>query len=335
MRILVTGAAGFIGSNFCHYLANKTDYKIIGLDALTYAANVASLEGLPENRFSLVVGDVRDSALVDELVSKVDAVVHFAAESHNDNSLIDPERFISTNVIGTFTLLEAVRKYGVRLHHISTDEVFGDLYLDSVEKFNEETPYNPSSPYSASKASSDLLVRAWVRSFGVNATISNCSNNYGPRQHVEKFIPRQITQILTGQKPRLYGTGKNIRDWIYVDDHSDAVLRILEIGEIGKTYLIGTSGERTNFEVMQNILELLGKPKDWFQYVQDRPGHDQRYAIDNSKIRQELGWNRNTVDFLEGLESTISWYRENQAWWTKSKRLSEEKYALIENDFSA
>lgn len=332
MRILVTGAAGFIGSNFCHYLANKTDYKIIGLDALTYASNVASLEGLPENRFSLVVGDVRDSALVDELVSKVDAVVHFAAESHNDNSLIDPERFISTNVIGTFTLLEAVRKYGVRLHHVSTDEVFGDLSLDSVEKFNEETPYNPSSPYSASKASSDLLVRAWIRSFGIKATISNCSNNYGQRQHVEKFIPRQITQILDGVKPRLYGSGLNVRDWIHVDDHSDALLSILERGKVGETYLIGTSGEKTNLAVLQIILQLMGKPVDWFDFVRDRPGHDLKYSIDGRKLRQQLSWNKQPIDFHTGLTSTISWYEENRKWWTQVKIETEKRYTLVESD---
>lgn len=331
MRILVTGAAGFIGSNFCHYLAKNTDFAITGLDSLTYAANVASLDNMPESRFRFVKGDVRDRTLIDLEVSRADLVVHFAAESHNDNSLKSPEKFVETNILGTYSILEAVRKYDVRLHHISTDEVFGDLPLNSIEKFNEQTPYNPSSPYSASKAGSDLLVRAWTRSFGVKATISNCSNNFGPRQHVEKFIPRQITQILTGNKPRLYGSGQNVRDWIYVDDHSDAVFRILERGEIGQTYLIGTSGEKTNLEVLGEILELMKKPRNWFEFVKDRPGHDQRYAIDNSKLKRELGWNRKPTDFREALASTIAWYQAKPGWWSATKVATEEKYSLVEN----
>ncbi|MDU4740946.1 MAG: GDP-mannose 4,6-dehydratase, partial [Cutibacterium avidum] len=225
--LLVTGGAGFIGSNFAHWIINNTDATVTVLDAMTYAASEASLEGLPRNRYQLVRGSVCDADLVDELVSHHDAVVHFAAESHNDNSLDGPAPFIQTNIVGTFTLLQAVRKHEKRLHHISTDEVYGDLQLDDPTKFTPQTRYNPSSPYSASKASSDLLVRAWVRSFGVQATISNCSNNYGPRQHVEKFIPRQITEILEGRRPKLYGSGLNVRDWIHVDDHNSAVWTIL------------------------------------------------------------------------------------------------------------
>ena len=331
MRILVTGAAGFIGSNFCRYLLQHSDAEILGLDSLTYASNPLSINDLPSKRFKLVVGDIRDEELVDELVDRSDLVVHFAAESHNDNSLLGPRAFMDTNVMGTFVLLEAVRKHGRRFHHVSTDEVFGDLPLDAAEKFSESTPYNPSSPYSVTKAGSDMLVRAWVRSFGVRATISNCSNNYGPRQHVEKFIPRQITQILLGEKPKLYGSGLNVRDWIHVDDHSNAILTILEKGVVGETYLIGTSGERSNIEVLKLILEMMDKPTDWFDFVKDRPGHDLRYAIDSGKIITELGWDSSTVDFSEGLASTVDWYRENQAWWAESKHQTELKYGLVED----
>ena len=240
------------------------------LDKLTYAGNRASLDGLPAARFTFVEGDVCDAALVGRLVGEHDAVVHFAAESHNDNSLRDPSPFLQTNLIGTFTLLEAVRAHDTRYHHISTDEVYGDLELDDPERFTEATPYNPSSPYSATKAGSDLLVRAWVRSFGVRATISNCSNNYGPYQHVEKFIPRQITNVLDGGRPKLYGAGHNVRDWIHADDHSAAVLTILERGRIGETYLVGADGELDNRQVVEMILTQLGQPVDAFDLVNDR-----------------------------------------------------------------
>lgn len=331
MRALVTGAAGFIGSNFCRYAMHETDWDILALDSLTYAANSLSVGDLPSSRFSLVVGDIRNEELVDELVQQVDLVVHFAAESHNDNSLLSPKTFLETNVVGTFVLLESVRKYKRRFHHVSTDEVFGDLPLNNQQKFSEKTPYNPSSPYSSTKASSDLLVRAWVRSYGVEATLSNCSNNYGPRQHVEKFIPRQITQILMGEKPKLYGSGLNVRDWIHVDDHSDALLAILDRGVVGETYLIGTSGEKSNIEVLKLILEIMGKPTDWFDSVRDRPGHDLRYAIDSSKLRSELGWDKSALDFSAGLASTIDWYKKNRAWWAESKAQTELKYGLVEN----
>ncbi|MXP20245.1 NAD-dependent epimerase/dehydratase family protein [Gordonia sp. HNM0687] len=251
MRVLVTGGAGFIGANFVlRTLAQRPDVEITVLDKLTYAANPATLEPVAD-RIDLVVGDVADAALVDRLVAAADVVVHFAAESHNDNSLADPSAFVQTNLVGTFSLVEAVRRHDVRYHHISTDEVYGDLDLDDPARFTEATAYNPSSPYSSTKAGSDLLVRAWVRSFGLRATISNCSNNYGPYQHIEKFIPRQITNVLAGVRPKLYGDGLNVRDWIHVDDHNDAVWTIIERGEIGETYLIGADGEVNNRTVVE------------------------------------------------------------------------------------
>lgn len=326
MRILVTGGAGFIGSNFVHYVLERTDHTVTVLDKLTYAGNLASLEGLPADRFEFVKGDIADAALVDELFARHDAVVHYAAESHNDNSLDDPKPFLDTNIIGTYTLLEAARRHGRRFHHISTDEVYGDLELDDPARFTEQTPYNPSSPYSSTKAGSDLLVRAWVRSFGVQATISNCSNNYGPYQHVEKFIPRQITNVLRGERPKLYGTGENVRDWIHADDHSSAVLTILERGRIGETYLIGADGEQNNKAVVEAILTELGQPADAYDLVADRPGHDLRYAIDSTKLRTELGWAPQYADFAAGLASTIAWYRDHEGWWAPQKDATEARY---------
>ena len=323
MRLLVTGGAGFIGANFVHYTrTHRPDVDITVLDAMTYAANEASLP--PDIR--LVRGDIADAELVDTLVGNCDVLVHFAAESHNDNSLRHPEPFIHTNLVGTFTLLEAVRKHGVRLHHISTDEVYGDLELDDPAKFTPETPYNPSSPYSSTKAGSDLLVRAWVRSFGVTATISNCSNNYGPYQHIEKFIPRQITNVLAGLRPKLYGAGANVRDWIHVDDHNSAVWTILDNGRSGETYLIGADGEHSNRAVLSIILELMGQPGDAFDHVTDRVGHDLRYAIDASKLRAELGWAPRYQDLRAGLAQTIEWYRANPDWWQGAKASVEAKY---------
>lgn len=328
MNIIVTGGAGFIGSNFVHHVyKERPDWNITVLDALTYAGNEANLEGLDTSRVKLVAGDITDAELVDQLVSEHDAVIHFAAESHNDNSLKNPRPFLDTNIIGTYTILEAVRKHGKRLHHISTDEVYGDLELDDPQKFTEHTPYNPSSPYSSTKAGSDLLVRAWVRSFGVQATISNCSNNYGPYQHVEKFIPRQITEVLEGRKPKLYGAGENVRDWIHTEDHSSAILTILEKGVIGETYLVGADGEKDNKTVVELILELMGKdPKD-YEHVADRPGHDMRYAIDSSKLRSELGWMPKFTDFESGLKETVEWYTQNEAWWKPQKAETEAKYS--------
>ncbi|KQZ75596.1 dTDP-glucose 4,6-dehydratase [Nocardioides sp. Root151] len=324
MRLLVTGGAGFIGSNFVHHVITHTDHHVTVLDKLTYAASREALAGLP---VELVVGDVADAAVVDALVAEADAVVHFAAESHNDNSLDDPSPFIRTNLLGTFAILEAVRKHDVRLHHVSTDEVYGDLALDDPKRFTEDTPYAPSSPYSASKAGSDHLVRAWVRSFGVRATVSNCSNNYGPWQHIEKFIPRQITNVIDGIRPRVYGDGLNVRDWIHADDHSSAVLRILEAGRIGETYLIGADGERNNLEVVRLILTLMDQPADAFDQVTDRAGHDRRYAIESGKLRAELGWAPRFEDFQQGLADTIEWYRTHEEWWRPHKAATESSYA--------
>lgn len=329
MKLLVTGGAGFIGSNFVRYVNDKRlDWEITVLDALTYAGNRQNLAGLDE-RVSLVVGNICDEKTVEKVVSEADAVVHFAAESHNDNSLSSPWPFVETNVVGTFRLLEAVRKHKKRFHHISTDEVYGDLELDDPHKFTPETPYNPSSPYSSTKASSDMLVRAWIRSFGVQATISNCSNNYGPYQHVEKFIPRQITEVLEGRQPKLYGSGQNVRDWIHTEDHSSGVLKIIEEGKIGETYLIGANGEKNNKEVVELILELMGKDPQGYEHVSDRPGHDLRYAIDASKLTNQLGWRPKYTDFRQGLKDTIKWYTENRSWWAPQKAETEAKYQKI------
>ncbi|MDO8108547.1 dTDP-glucose 4,6-dehydratase [Isoptericola sp. b441] len=329
MRLLVTGGAGFIGANFVHQtVVDRPDVEVTVLDALTYAGDRASLAPVAD-RITFVTGDVADADVVDPLVADADAVVHFAAESHNDNSLHDPSPFLRTNVMGTFTLLEAVRRHDVRYHHISTDEVYGDLELDDPAKFTPETPYNPSSPYSSTKASSDLLVRAWSRSFGVRATISNCSNNYGPYQHVEKFIPRQITNVLDGVRPKLYGTGQNVRDWIHVWDHNQAVWAILERGRLGETYLIGAEGEQNNKDVVELILELMGQAPDAYDLVSDRPGHDLRYAIDATKLRTELGWRPRYTTFRDGLAATIEWYRTHEEWWRPQKEATEARYAEL------
>ncbi|VFB00701.1 dTDP-glucose 4,6-dehydratase [Nocardia cyriacigeorgica] len=326
VRLLVTGGAGFIGANFVQQtVTERPEVTVTVLDALTYAGNRASLEPVAD-RIDFVHGDISDLDLVDELVSGVDAVVHFAAESHNDNSLTEPWPFVQTNIVGTYSLLQAVRRHDVRYHHVSTDEVYGDL--DAADPaFTEQTAYNPSSPYSATKAASDLLVRAWTRSFGVRATLSNCSNNYGPYQHVEKFIPRQITNLIDGVRPRLYGAGHQIRDWIHVDDHNRAVWDVLERGRIGQTYLIGADGELDNKTVVRLILEAFGRDPDDFDHVTDRPGHDQRYAIDASLLRDELGWRPRYADFRAGLADTIAWYRANEDWWRPHKESTERAYA--------
>jgi dTDP-glucose 4,6-dehydratase len=328
-KLLVTGGAGFIGSNFVHHVLDTTDLHVTVLDKLTYAGNMASLDVLPADRFRFVQGDIADAGTVDPLVAEADAVVHYAAESHNDNSLNDPRPFLDTNIVGTYTLIEAARRHGTRFHHVSTDEVYGDLELDDPQRFTEETPYNPSSPYSSTKAGSDLLVRAWVRSFGLQATISNCSNNYGHYQHVEKFIPRQITNVIDGIRPRLYGKGENVRDWIHANDHSSAVMTILDKGQIGHTYLIGADGEKNNKEVVELILEQMGQPRDAYDHVVDRVGHDLRYAIDSTKLRTELGWTPQFQDFEAGLAETIQWYRTHQAWWRPQKAETESKYARL------
>jgi dTDP-glucose 4,6-dehydratase len=326
MRLLVTGGAGFIGANFVHTtVRDHPNDAVTVLDAMTYAGSRESLAPV-ENDIRLVQGDITDAELVSRLVAESDAVVHFAAETHVDNSLADPASFVHANVIGTFTILEAIRRHGVRLHHVSTDEVYGDLALDDPQRFTESTPYNPSSPYSSTKAASDMLVRGWVRSYGVRATISNCSNNYGPYQHVEKFIPRQITNVLTGRRPKLYGEGANVRDWIHVGDHNDAVRRILDGGQAGRTYLIGAGGERDNLSVLRTLLELMGRDPDDFDYVVDRAGHDLRYAIDPTLLCNELGWAPKYTDFSEGLRATIEWYRDNESWWAPLKAAVEARY---------
>jgi dTDP-glucose 4,6-dehydratase len=327
-NIIVTGGCGFIGSNFVHYVVdNHPGVHVTVLDKLTYAGNPENIADLPKDGVELVVGDVCDAALLDRLVPGHDAIIHFAAESHNDNSIANPEPFVQTNVVGTYRLLEACRKYDVRYHHISTDEVYGDLALDEPRRFEPDDPYRPSSPYSSTKASSDLLVRAWHRTYGIRATISNCSNNYGPYQHVEKFIPRQITNIICGIRPKLYGDGKNVRDWIHTEDHSRAVWAILTRGRVGETYLIGANGERSNIDVLHAILERMGQDPDDFDWVRDRPGHDRRYAIDPTKLEDELGWKPVHTDFSEGLDQTIAWYRDHEDWWRPAKEATEAKYA--------
>ena len=325
--MLVTGGAGFIGSNFVHLtLREHPEYEVTVVDKMTYAGNKENLAPVMD-KITFVQGDICDKELMDKLIGETDVVVHFAAESHNDNSLRDPWPFIHTNIEGTATILEAVRKHDKRLHHISTDEVYGDLAIDDPAKFTEETPYHGSSPYSSSKASSDLLVKAWMRSFGVKATISNCSNNYGPYQHIEKFIPRQITNILSGSKPKLYGNGMQVRDWIHVDDHNSAVHAILEKGRIGELYLIGANGEQNNKYIVETLLELMGQPKDAYEHVNDRPGHDQRYAIDWTKLHTELGWEPKYTNLRDGLKATIDWYSNNRAWWEPQKAAIEAAYA--------
>lgn len=329
-RLLVTGGAGFVGANFVRHVLRTTEAQVTVVDKLTYAASPEALQDLPQDRVELVPGDITDESLIETLVSRLtgptDAIVHFAAESHNDSSLRDPGPFIHTNIVGTYVLLETARRHDVRLHHISTDEVYGELALEDPARFTELTPYRPSSPYSASKASADHLVRAWVRSFGLRATISNCSNTYGPWQHVEKFVPRQITNLLEGGRAKLYGSGQNVRDWIHAEDHSSAVLAILERGRIGETYLIGADGERSNLEVLRILLGILGQDADDFDQVNDRTGHDLRYAIDASKVR-ELGWRPDYQDLHAGLAETVDWYRAHRAWWGPKKAAVESAYA--------
>ncbi len=322
MKILVTGGAGFIGSNFIHHILNKySDYEVINLDKLTYAGNLENLKSVEnDSRYSFVQGDILDRELVEDLVSKVDKVVHFAAESHVDRSITDASSFIQTNIVGTQTLLEAVKKFPqVHFHHVSTDEVFGSLQFDE-QPFNEKTPYDPKSPYSASKASSDHLVRAYAHTYGLKVTISNCSNNYGPYQFPEKLIPLFITNLMSGQKVPVYGDGLNVRDWLHVADHCEAIDLIMHRGELGETYCIGGAAEKTNREITDLILKTMCRDENWINFVADRPGHDRRYAIDFSKLKNELGW-QPKIKFEDGIAETVKWYQENEAWWQKLKKI--------------
>lgn len=306
MKILVTGGAGFIGSNFVsRTVQTRPKARVTVLDALTYAGSKVNLSDVMSD-INFVHGDIRDSDLVSRLVRDCDLVVHFAAETHNDRSLLSPMDFYDVNLTGTLRILEACRKHSRRLHHVSTDEVFGDLPLESQARFTEESPYRPSSPYSSSKAASDHAVRAWVRSFGISATISNCSNNYGPRQHQEKLIPAAIHAIKSGRAPRIYGTGENVRDWIHVDDHVDGVWSVIDKGQCGETYLLGSNDEMSNLSLIQRILELFDLPMDFIDWVDDRPGHDRRYAIDSTKARVNLGWQPKKAPLMEEIRYLIS-----------------------------
>jgi len=322
MKLLVTGGAGFIGSYFILYWLKKYPQdKIINLDKLTYAGNLENLKSIEKNpNYEFVQGDICDPKLVNSLTEKVDTIVHFAAESHVDRSIFDPAPFIKTNIEGTYVLLESAFKNKVkRFHHISTDEVFGALELNSTTKFNDLSPYNPHSPYSASKASSDHLVRAYFDTYQLPITISNCSNNFGPYQFPEKLIPLAITNIIEGGKVPIYGDGLYVRDWLYVEDHCKAIDLILNKGKIGETYLVGGLTEDvSNLEIIKKILKIMGKDESEIEYVKDRPGHDRRYAVDWSRINKELGWKPN-YGFDEYLEQTISWYKNNQEWWRRIK----------------
>lgn len=322
MKLLVTGGAGFIGSNFVLYWLKKYPQdSILNLDKLTYAGNLENLKSVEKNpQYEFVQGDICNSQLVDSLIKKVDLVVHFAAETHVDRSILDPAPFIKTNIEGTYVLLEAARKNGnKRFHHISTDEVFGALELGSQTKFSESTPYDPHSPYSASKASSDHLVRAYHDTFGLPITISNCANNYGPYQFPEKLFGLSITNILEGKKVPVYGDGLYMRDWLYVLDHCEAIDLIIQKGRIGETYLIGgLTQDISNIEIVKKIVKYMSRTEDDIEYVKDRPGHDRRYAIDWTKINKELGWSPKH-SFDEALLDTIQWYKKNENWWKKLK----------------
>lgn len=328
MKLLVTGGAGFIGSNFIRYWLDKyQEDEIVNLDALTYAGHLSSLTDMESNtRYSFIKGDITDANIVEKAVTGMDIIVHFAAESHVDRSIIDPLVFVKTNVIGTQVLLEAAKKHGIRFHHVSTDEVFGALPLESNLKFDENTPYDPRSPYSASKAGSDHLVRAYFHTFGLPVTITNCSNNFGPYQDPEKFISRMVTNLLTGQKVKVYGDGKYVRDWLYVVDHCRAIDDVVHKGKVGETYLVGGLTEDfSNLDIVRKVLVIMGKGEDQIEYVKDRPGHDRRYAVDWTKINRELGWEP-TKDFDATLKATIDWYVANTQWWKPLKEQSEAIY---------
>jgi len=320
MKLLVTGGAGFIGSNFIRYIFKKRpDHEIVNLDLLTYAGNLENLKDIENNKnYKFIKGDIADKELVNSLVKDCDAIVNFAAESHVDRSILDSSDFIRTNIVGTHNLLEAAKNNRLkRFHHISTDEVFGHLGPNDPA-FNENTPYAPRSPYSASKAASDHLVRAYFHTFGLPATISNCSNNYGFFHFPEKLIPLAITNLIEGKKIPVYGDGLQIRDWLFVEDHCEAIDLIISKGKLGETYCVGGNSEKTNMEIVKKILKLLNRDEEMIEYVKDRLGHDRRYAIDFSKIKSELGWQPRT-SFEEGMKQTVEWYKANENWWRKIK----------------
>lgn len=318
-NIVITGGVGFIGSNFVRYINKKyPKTKITIVDKLTYASTIDTIADLLENKnITFEKIDITDYKNIEKIVKNKDLIVNFAAESHNDNSLENPHSFLISNVVGTYNLLELAKKYNIRYHHISTDEVYGDIELESTEQFNENSQYKPSSPYSATKAASDMLVKGWFRSFNIKATISNCSNNYGPYQHSEKFIPRQITNILNNKKPILYGNGLNVRDWIHVEDHSQAVDLIIDNGRIGETYLIGVNNEINNITVLKQILKEMKKEEDYFDFVEDRKGHDLKYSINPTKLNKELNFKPKHTDFNKGLKEIIDWYKKNINWVNK------------------
>lgn len=322
MKLLVTGGAGFIGSNFILYwLKTHPEDTILNIDKLTYAGNLENLTSIEKSQnYSFKQGDICDPAFIDPLMEGIETVVHFAADSHVDRSILDPDPFIKTNIEGTYVLLKSALKHKVkRFHHISTDEVFGSLSLDSKEKFTEKTPYDPRSPYSASKASSDHLVRAFHETYGLPITISNCSNNFGPYQFPEKLIPLAITNLMEGKKVPVYGDGMNVRDWLYVEDHCEAIDLILQKGKVGETYLVGGLTEDIpNIEVVKKILAQMGKGEEMIELVKDRPGHDRRYSVDWTKISAELGWKPKHT-FESALTETLSWFKENEAWWKHVK----------------
>jgi dTDP-glucose 4,6-dehydratase len=343
MHLLVTGGAGFIGSNFVRFvMRHRPTWSITNLDSLSYSGNLENLHGIDKDaRYRFVKGDVCDAALVQSLVERVDAVVHMAAESHVDRSILDSRPFVVSNTLGTQTVLDACRRAKVgdapwpgRLLYVSTDEVYGSLPLEKPElRFHETSPLEPNSPYAASKAAGDLLVRAYCRTFKLNAVMTRCSNNFGPYQFPEKVIPLFVTNLLEGQKVPLYGDGLNVRDWVHVDDHCEALLAVLERGKAGEVYNIGGENERSNLELTHTILKLMGKGDEMIRYVPDRPGHDRRYAVDGSKIARELGWTPSRSAWPDALAATIDWYRQHAEWWKHVK--SGEYRAYYERQYGA
>lgn len=329
MKLLVTGGSGFIGANFINYWFEKyPNSHITNLDKLTYAGNQSNTEQFKDrSNYKFIEGDICDVDLVEKLMNGIDIIVHFAAESHVDRSIKNPKLFLETNIIGTQVLLDAAKKFNVkRFHHVSTDEVFGEIELDSTNKFTESTNYSPRSPYAASKAASDHLVRAYFHTYNLPITMSNCSNNYGPYQSPEKFIPRAITNLLLDEPIKVYGKGENVRDWLYVEDHCSAIDLIINKGKVGETYLVGGMNKDViNLELAKLLIEIVGKDESYIEFVTDRPGHDKKYSVDWSKIKNELGWIPKH-SFEEGLRVTVEWYKDNPNYWENTKKEAEEFY---------